>query len=95
VLLAALMSIGLVFSGTAAQADTCYSTRTAWLTQAYAICTNYPTNTTGKWKVAVTCKNGFGWSAYREGGFVSGNGNASWVTCPFGYTVTSHWYLRG
>ena len=94
-IMAVLISLGMIISGSSAQADQFYSRRLTWLPQAYAICTNFPTSTTGSWKVAITCKNVLNSSAYREGPWVRGNGNASWATCPTGYTVSSHRYLRG
>ncbi len=101
--LALLASLGLLMAHpVAALADTgshsypgggwCQES-VAWYEQAgYVVCGGYPHGETGKeW---VTCRNLLGWSAYREGSWMSGGFFPSKATCPFGYHIVGHGYYR-
>lgn len=68
----------------------CYSVVLTGRTMAYAWCNAG----TGQLKEAISCRNFLGFYAYREGPWVNRGTNPSWATCPFGYTITSAWYLR-
>lgn len=89
----AALSSGMV-ALSAAPAQAAYDCRASiaiWRTHAFGTCSG-----PGWWKVAFTCKNGLGWTAYREGNWASNSSiNQSTATCPAGYFGSRAWILLG